>query len=99
MPYRIRPEDRIHVGDFRDRLLAKHGPELQRILNAMRDTPLEGRYVLVCTKPFREWRLARHGGRRRPIEILDGHVFASREEAEWAVFRIRWREITGEELN
>ena len=70
MPYRIRPEDRIHIGEFRDRPLSPHGPELQRILNAMRDTPLEGRYILVCTKPFREWKLARHGGRKRPIEIL-----------------------------
>jgi hypothetical protein len=26
-------------------------------------------------------------------------VFRSREEAEWAVFRMRWKEITGEELN
>ena len=69
---------------FRDRPLAKHGPELQRILNAMRSTPLEGRYILVCTRPFREWKLARHGGRKRPIEILHDHVKtrpASREPA------------------
>ena len=99
MPYRIRPEDRIHIGEFRDRPLASHGPELQRILNAMRDSPLEGRYILVCTKPYHEWKLARHGGRKRPIEILHEHVFTSREEAEWAVFRMRWKEITGEDLN
>lgn len=99
MPYQIKPEDRIHIGDFRERPFARHGPELQRVLNAMRDTPLEGRYILVCTKPFKEWKLARHGGGKRPIEIFDDQVFASREAAEWAVFRRRWREITGEELN
>ncbi len=35
MPYRIRPEDRIHIGDFRDRPLSPHGPELQRILTEL----------------------------------------------------------------
>ena len=99
MPYQIRPEDRIHIGEFRERPFARHSPDLQRILNAMRATPLEGRYILVCTRPFREWKLARHGGRKRPIELFHDRVFHSREEAEWAVFKLRWREITGEELN
>ena len=102
MPYQIRPEDRIHIGEFReaDRMLdIGFLPDLQRILNAMRATPLEGRYILVCTRPFREWKLARHGGRKRPIELFHDRVFHSREEAEWAVFKLRWKEITGEELN
>jgi hypothetical protein len=100
MPYVIKPEDRIHIGDFRERPFARHAPDLQRILNTLRATPLAGRYVLVCTKPFREWRLARHPGQRgRPIEILDHAPFTSREEAEWAVFKLRWKEQTGEDLN
>jgi hypothetical protein len=99
MPYQIRPEDRIHIGEFRERPFARHSPDLQRILNAMRATPLEGRYILVCTRPFREWKLARHSGRKRPIELFHDRVFHSREEAEWAVFKLRWKEITGEELN
>jgi hypothetical protein len=100
MPYRIKPEDRIHVAEFRERPSGKHSPDLQRILNTMRSGPLEGKYVLVCTRPFREWRLARHPGRPgAPVQMLEGHVFASREEGEWAVFRLRWKELTGEELN
>jgi hypothetical protein len=100
MPYSIRPEDRIHVAEFRERPHGRHSPDLQRILNVMRGTPLKGRYVLVCTRPFREWKLARHPGERgRPIEILDHPPFASREAAEWVVFRLRWKELTGEELN
>jgi hypothetical protein len=100
MPHRIRPEDRIHVAELRERPHGRHSPGLQRILNVMRGTPLEGRYVLVCTRPFREWRLGRHpGARGRRIEIVEGHVFRSREEAEWAVFRLRWKELAGEELS
>lgn len=99
MPYRIRPEDRLLIDEFRKAPLGKHGPDLLRVLNTLRSTPLDGRYILVCTRPFREWKLARHGGRRRPIEILHDHVFTSREEAEWAVFRLRWKEQTGEDLN
>ena len=51
------------------------------------------------SRPFREWKLARHGGRKRPIEIYPNQVFHSREEAEWAVLKLRWQELTGEELN
>jgi hypothetical protein len=100
MPYTIRPEDRIHVAEFRERPYGRHSPDLQRILNVMRGSPLKGRYVLVCTRPFRDWKLARHPGvRGRPVEIVEGHVFRSRAEAEWAVFRLRWKDLTGEELN
>ena len=56
--------------------------------------------MLVCTKPFREWTLARHPGERgRPIEFLREQRFTSLEEAEWAVFRPRWKAHTGEDLN
>lgn len=100
MPYQITAEDRIHVAEFRARPFGRHSPDLQRILNAMRGGPLAGKYVLVCTRPFREWKLARHPGRPGlPIEVVDGPVFASREEAEWAVFKLRWKDLTGEDLN
>jgi hypothetical protein len=100
MPYKIKPEDRIHIGDFRERPFAKHAPDLQRLLNTLRAGPMAGRYVLVCTKPFKEWRLARHPGEvGKPVEILDHPPFASRAEGEWAVFKLRWKEHTGEDLN
>jgi hypothetical protein len=70
------------------------------VLNTLRGGPLEGKYVLVCTKPFREWVLARHPGvRGQPVELLPEHTFTSKEEAEWVVFRLRWKEQTGEDLN
>jgi hypothetical protein len=54
--------------------------------------------VLICTSPYCEWVLARHpGGRGKPFEILDQHRFSSLDEAEWAVFRLRWKEHTGQD--
>jgi hypothetical protein len=68
------------------------------MLNTLRNGPLAGRYVLICTSPYCEWVLARHpGGRGKPFEILDQHRFSSLDEAEWAVFRLRWKEHTGQD--
>jgi hypothetical protein len=101
MAYRIDPRrDRELVDEFRKTPIGHHSPNLQRVLNTLRGGLLRGKYVLVCTRPFREWVLARHPGERgKPIELLREHTFASREEAEWAVFRMRWKEHTGEDLN
>jgi hypothetical protein len=101
MAYRIDPRrDREVVDEFRENPIGHHSPNLQRVLNTLRGGPLAGKYVLVCTKPFAEWVLARHPGERgKPIELLPEHKFASREEAEWAVFRLRWKAHTGEDLN
>ena len=101
MAYRIDPRrDRELVDEFRQRPIGHHSPNLQRVLNTLRGGPLAGKYVLVCTRPFREWVLARHPGERgKPIELLREHTFKSREEAEWAVFSMRWKEHTGEDLN
>ena len=37
--------------------------------------------------------------RAAPLNIEEGPVFTSREEAEWEVFRRRWRAHTGESIN
>jgi hypothetical protein len=101
MAYRIDPRrDREVVDEFRQNPIGRHSPNLQRVLNALRGGPLKGKYVLVCTRPHQEWVLGRHPGERgKPVELLREHSFASKEEAEWAVFRLRWKEHTGEELN
>ncbi|MFO1037097.1 MAG: hypothetical protein U1E45_09660 [Geminicoccaceae bacterium] len=100
MPYQIRPEDRLLVDEFRRQPYGgRYSPDLQRILNLMRSAPMEGKYILLCTRPFAEWKLARHHGRKKPIEVFHDQVFHSREEAEWAVFRLRWKELTGDDLN
>lgn len=101
MAYKIDPRrDRDVVDEFRHKPIGHHSPNLQRVLNTLRGGPLKGKYVLVCTRPFEEWTLARHPGERgKPIELLPACTFTSKEAAEWAVFRMRWKDHTGEELN
>jgi hypothetical protein len=98
--YKIKAEDRQWVDEFRKQPLGPHSPNLQRVLNAMRGAPQRGKYVLVCTKPHKEWALGRLPGERgKPVELLPDQVFRSLAEAEWTVFRLRWKEHTGTDLN
>ena len=53
MAYKIDPRrDREAVDEFRQNPIGHHSPNLQRVLNTLRGGPLEGKYVLVCTRPF-----------------------------------------------
>ena len=98
--YRITAEDRQWVDEFRQNPLGPHSPNLQRVLNRMRGGSRSGKYCLICTKPFAEWQLGRMSGRRGvPVAPIAGEVFTNLAEAEWAVFRRRWQELTGEDLN
>ncbi|MDE3175301.1 MAG: hypothetical protein KGM15_04230 [Pseudomonadota bacterium] len=101
MVYKIDPErDRPYVEEFRLRPIGAHSPGLMRILNIMRVDPTGNQIILVCRKPFAEWVLARMPPLRSdPIEFESGPVFTSREQAEWEVFRRRWRLLTGESIN
>ncbi len=97
--YRITPSDRAVVDEFRRNPIGKHSPALQRVLNALRTGPLPGKYVLVVTRPHREWMLAQlPEGPGRPFRLHPDRVFHSIEEAEWAVFKLRWEQRTGERL-
>lgn len=99
MPYKIQREDRALVDEFRKTPIGKHSPDLQRVLNALRGLPHD-RHVLVCRKPYREWVLARLTGRRGELpEIFEDEVFTDLAEAEWALFKRRWKTHTGEDLN
>ncbi len=84
---------------FRAAPYGPHRRELQRIVNILRGPPVKGKYVLVCTKPHREWVLGRlPGSKDKAIEILPDQVFTDLATAEWFVFKLRWKEHTGEAL-
>ena len=93
--------DRQYIEEFRARPIGAHSPGLQRLLNIIRHDPTGRQVVLVCRRPFAEWVLGEMPPSRfdGPITIEEGPVFRSREEAEWEVFRRRWREHTGEDIN
>jgi hypothetical protein len=97
--YEIDPERLELAREFKADPYGRHSGELQRVLNRMRSPYDRRRYVLVMTKRHREWTLARLGPKPGdPLEPVPGYRFESREAAEWTVFKLRWRELTGREL-
>ncbi len=85
--------------EFRGRPFGVHSGDLQVVLNRMRGQAVQGKYALFMTKPHAEWVLVQMAGDPLRPEPVPGYVFTSLEEAEWAVFRLRWKELTGQELD
>ena len=76
------------IDEHRERPIGKHSDELERVLVYLRKHHLEmpGKYILVCTKPHEEWRLARLSGVPGvPPELL-ADSFSGRYEAEHGLF-------------
>ena len=98
--YRIVPErDLVYAKEFLGNPIGHHSPGLQRVLNVFRGEPLKGKYVLVCTKPHKEWQLAMLSGERsKPVTLVKGKIYRDLEEAERDVFRLRWQSFTGQKL-
>ena len=97
--YRLSRDDLPHAREFMANPRGPASPGLQRVLNRMRTDTTHGKYVLVVAEPHRRWLLGRSPCvRGAPVEIVAGHEFHDRDEAERAVFRLRWRELTGEDL-
>jgi hypothetical protein len=76
------------IEEHRERPIGKHSDELERVLIYLRKNHLEmpGKYILVCTMPFREWRLARLSGVPGVAPELLDDTFSDRDEAEHALF-------------
>ena len=97
--YTVDPDKRHLAEEFMQDPLGPHSPELQRVLMVFRGGPVGGKHVLVCTKPYREWTLAQVTGvRGEAVKLLRDQVFSSLEDAECAVFRLRWKKHTGRQL-
>ena len=97
--YKIQPEDRSVLEEFRNNPIGNHSPRLQRILNLFRGAQMTGKYVLVCRKPHEEWVLGQFTGKRGEPIRMTNQVFHKIEEAEWYVFCQRWKHYTGEDLD
>jgi len=93
------PRRRALIEEFRRRPIGRHSPDLRLLLNDLRRGQKGDPYILVCTRPHAEWKLARKpAGRGTPVRLVPGFVFKSPEEAEWEVFKLLWKESTGEIL-
>lgn len=97
--YKIRPDDLVFAEEFRSRPIGNHSPGLQRILSLFRGQPLRDKHVILCTKPHRQWMLAELSGvQGQPMRLHPEKLFRSLEEAEWEVFKLRWKRHTGKDL-
>lgn len=86
------------VEEFRADPLGPHGDELTQLLWHLRAQTPTGRYVLA-RRDGGGWQVVHLIGGRRPRgELVPGPEHRTLEDAEWAVFRLRWRDHTGQEL-
>lgn len=87
--------------EYRAQPFGRHSPDLQYLLNLMRSTAPGGHLVLVMTRPHAQWTLARmvdRGDRRPALPQLTNQTFDRLEDAEWAVFKLRWEALAGHPL-
>lgn len=85
--------------EFMEKPIGHHSADLRRLLMVFRGEAAEGKFVLVCTKPYEEWTLAHWPDRKgKPVKMTNVR-FSSIEAAEREVFRRRWKKYTGHELN
>jgi hypothetical protein len=64
----------------------------------MRSEPFAGRYVLVQEHKGLPYRLAQLGATPSAPISYTGDTFVTLAEAEWAVFKLRWRRLFGIDL-
>jgi hypothetical protein len=85
--------------EFRRNPRGPHSAELQKVLHRMRWSGAGGRYALIAVEPGRRWMLARLPERRDvPIETFPNRIYTSTAAAEWDVFRLRWKALTGRSI-
>jgi hypothetical protein len=98
--YKVGEQDRQVVAEFDKSPIGHHSPGLQRVLNVFRGEATESKYVLICTKPHKEWVLGQLTGERgKPVKILKDQVFTNVADAEREIFRRRWKKYTGRDLD
>lgn len=97
--YRLTHEDLKHAAAFKAQPLGIPEPGLQRVLNLLRGGPKCGKYVLVVKEPFKRWVLGRlPADRGQPVKIIEDVEFTDLAAAEWEVFKLRWKDQTGQDL-
>ena len=94
--YQISADDQNVVKEFNAKPIGHHSPALQRVLNVIRGQPVRDKYVLICTKPHKEWTVGQLTGERgQPVRMFKKQVFTNVEDAEREIFRRRWEQRTG----
>jgi hypothetical protein len=76
--------------------LGQHSDALERVLAYFRRQAVAGKYLIVATRPWEEYRIAVLSGRRgEPAQLLDDGSFPTEEAAMHGVFLRRVRDLRG----
>ena len=71
----------------------EHSKELRTVLDKLRRQPMAGKYVTICKKDYKDYRIGVCSGvRGQPVEIME-ESFSSEEACEHAIFLKRVLEI------
>ena len=71
----------------------EHSKELRTVLDKLRRQPMAGKYVTICKKDFKDYRIGVCSGvRGQPVKILE-ESFSSEEACEHAIFLKRVLEL------
>jgi len=71
----------------------EHSKDLQTVLDKLRRQPMVGKYITICKKDFKDYRIGICSGvRGQPVEILEDS-FSSEEACEHAIFLKRISEL------
>lgn len=98
MPVAILPDPALAT-EFRRTPLGHHSPQLQRLLRVFRTMPVPGKHALLRIDHARAWVLVEFNGKKgEPLTVHRDRVFTDWNDAEWAVFRTRWKRYFGTAL-
>ncbi|WP_374305772.1 hypothetical protein [Ferrovibrio sp.] len=85
------------ASQFKAAPFGPYSADLQKMLQLLRWGYARGRTIIVCTEPYKEWRLGRMGPKRgMKVELDPSAVFTDYSAAVWACFRARFQEVTGQ---
>lgn len=84
--------------EFWARPIGRHSPNLQRLMRVMRSEPAHEKPCLMIIQPGRKWELVQVSGPPENPVVSLGRSFTSYLDAERAVFAMRWKKLTGSDL-
>jgi branched-chain amino acid transport system permease protein len=82
------------IAEHRRKPLGQHSDALERVLNYLRRQPQAQKYIIVCVRPWEEWRIGVLSGVRGVAPTISSEErFTSELEAEHGVFVRRVRDL------
>lgn len=79
------------IAEHKELPIGHHSDDLERVLIYLRKHhgTMSGKYILVCTIPHEEWRVAQITGRPKELPELLDQSYSDRDEAEHGIFLMR----------